>query len=149
MQPDTPARAVRCATSIVDGMRSLDLQVRGGIHTGEIEIKGDDIAGIAVHIAARVAALAAGRQVLVSSTVRDLVAGSNLRFADQGVRALKGIPQKVRLFDTRLGGFRTDISEDQLRGAPTFYRDRDYDWSDRNRERELHDYWRTPYYWGL
>jgi class 3 adenylate cyclase len=84
MQPDTPARAVRCATSIVDGMRSLDLQVRGGIHTGKIEIKGDDIAGIAVHIAARVAALAAGGQVLVSSTVRDLVAGSNLRFADQG-----------------------------------------------------------------
>jgi class 3 adenylate cyclase len=89
---------VRCATSIIDGVRSLDLQVRGGIHTGEIEIKGDDIAGIAVHIAARVAALAQGGQVLVSSTVRDLVAGSNLRFADQGARALKGIPEELRLF---------------------------------------------------
>jgi class 3 adenylate cyclase len=95
---DGPARAVRCATSIIDGVRSLDLQVRGGIHTGEIEIKGDDIAGIAVHIAARVAALAVGGQVLVSNTVRDLVAGSNLRFADQGARTLKGIPEEVRLF---------------------------------------------------
>jgi class 3 adenylate cyclase len=95
---DGPARAVRCATSIIEAVRLLDLQVRGGVHTGEIEIKGDDIAGIAVHIAARVAALAAGGQVLVSSTVRDLVAGSNLRFADQGARALKGIPEEVRLF---------------------------------------------------
>jgi class 3 adenylate cyclase len=95
---DGPARAVRCATSIIEGVRSLDLVVRGGVHTGEIEIKGDDIAGIAVHIAARVAALAEGGQVLVSSTVRDLVAGSNLKFADQGTRALKGIPEEVRLF---------------------------------------------------
>ena len=63
-----------------------------------IEIKGDDIAGIAVHIAARVAALAVGGQVLVSNTVRDLVAGSNLRFVDQGVRTWKGIPEEVRLF---------------------------------------------------
>ena len=96
---DGPARAVRCATSIIEAVRSLDLQVRGGIHTGEIEVTGnDDIGGIAVHIAARVAALAQGGQVLVSSTVRDLVAGSNLRFSDQGSRALKGIPEEVRLF---------------------------------------------------
>jgi class 3 adenylate cyclase len=95
---DGPARAVRCATGIIEAVRSIDLQVRGGIHTGEIEIKGDDIAGIAVHIAARVAALAQGGQVLVSSTVRDLVAGSNLRFADQGARALKGIPEELRLY---------------------------------------------------
>ena len=52
-------------------------------------------------------------------------------------------------YDTSLGGFRTDITEDQIRGAPNFYRDRDYDWSDRQRERELHDYWKAPYYWGI
>jgi class 3 adenylate cyclase len=95
---DGPARAVRCAAAIVAALRALDLEVMAGIHTGEIEIKGEDIAGIAVHIAARVAALATAGQVLVSSTVRDLVAGSNLRFADQGTRALKGIPEEVRLF---------------------------------------------------
>jgi class 3 adenylate cyclase len=95
---DGPARAVRCATSMVESVRSLDLQLRGGVHTGEVETKGDDIGGIAVHIAARIAALAQGGQVLVSSTVRDLVAGSNLRFIDQGARTLKGIPEEVRLY---------------------------------------------------
>jgi hypothetical protein len=59
------------------------------------------------------------------------------------------IPWNKLDYDTRLGGFRTDITEEQLRAAPTFHRDRDYDWSDRERERELHDYWRTPYYWGV
>jgi hypothetical protein len=59
------------------------------------------------------------------------------------------IPWNKLTYDTSLGGYRTDITEGQLRGAPTFYRDRDYDWSDRDRERELHDYWRTPYYWGM
>jgi sporulation protein YlmC with PRC-barrel domain len=58
------------------------------------------------------------------------------------------IPWKKLDYDTSLGGYRTDITEQQLRGAPSFYRDRDYDWSDRSRERELHDYWRAPYYWG-
>ena len=58
------------------------------------------------------------------------------------------IPWRRLEYDTSLGGYRTDITEQQLRGAPEFYRDRDYDWSDRNRERELHDYWRAPYYWG-
>jgi class 3 adenylate cyclase len=95
---DGPARAVRCAAAIVEAVRSLGLEVKTGIHTGEIEIKGEDIAGIAVHIAARIAAVAKGGQVLVSSTVRDLVAGSNLRFADQGARTLKGILEEVRLF---------------------------------------------------
>ncbi len=52
-------------------------------------------------------------------------------------------------YDTSLGGFRTDITEDEIRGAPNFYRDRDFDWSDRQRERELHDYWKAPYYWGI
>jgi hypothetical protein len=59
------------------------------------------------------------------------------------------IPWNKLDYDTSLGGYRTDITEEQLRGAPSFYRDRDYDWSDRDRERELHDYWRTPYYWGI
>src|SRR5215217_1326610 len=95
---DGPARAVRCATAIAQGVRSLDLQVRTGVHTGEIELTGQDIAGIAVHIAARIAAQAQGGQVLVSSTVRDLVAGSGLRFVDEGARSLKGIPDEVRVF---------------------------------------------------
>ena len=95
---DGPARAVRCAAAIVQRLRSLDLQVRCGLHTGEIEMKGKDIAGIAVHIAARIAAQAQGGQVLVSSTVRDLVAGSGLRFVDEGARPLKGISEEVRVF---------------------------------------------------
>jgi class 3 adenylate cyclase len=95
---DGPARAVRCATSIAAAVRSLDLQVRAGVHTGEIEVKAGDIVGIAVHIAARVAAHAQADEVLVSSTVRDLVAGSNLRFADRGAHALKGIAAPVHLF---------------------------------------------------
>ena len=81
---DGPARAVRCASAITGALRKLGVRVRSGVHTGEIEIKGEDIGGIAVHIAARVAALAEGGQVLVSRTVRDLVAGSNLRFKDRG-----------------------------------------------------------------
>jgi class 3 adenylate cyclase len=95
---DGPARAVRCATNMIESVRPLDLQVRSGVHTGEVEVKGDDITGIAVHIAARIAALASGGQVLVSSTVRDLVAGSNIRFVEQGAHALKGIPEALRLF---------------------------------------------------
>jgi class 3 adenylate cyclase len=95
---DGPARAVRCAAAIVKGVHSRGLQVRCGLHTGEIELKGTDIAGIAVHIAARIAAQAQGSQVLVSSTVRDLVAGSGLRFVDEGARSLKGISDEVRVF---------------------------------------------------
>ena len=95
---DGPARAVRCASQIGQAARSLALEVRSGVHTGEIEVKGNDIAGIAVHIAARVASLAQGGQVLVSSTVRDLVSGSGIRFEDQGARMLKGIQEEIRLF---------------------------------------------------
>lgn len=95
---DGPARAVRCAAALVQGAHSLGLQVRCGLHTGEIELTGSDIAGIAVHMAARIAAQAQGDQVLVSSTVRDLVAGSGLRFVDQGAHSLKGIPDEVRIF---------------------------------------------------
>jgi len=95
---DGPARAVRCAAAILQATHSLGLQVRCGLHTGEIELKGTDIAGIAVHIAARIAAQAQGGQVLVSSTVRDLVAGSGLRFVDEGARSLKGLSDEVRVF---------------------------------------------------
>jgi class 3 adenylate cyclase len=95
---DGPARAVRCAAAIVERARSVDLQVRCGLHTGEIELKGTDIAGIAVHIAARISAQAQGGQILVSGTVRDLVAGSGLRFVDEGARFLKGISEEVRVF---------------------------------------------------
>ena len=95
---DGPARAVRCATSICAAVRALGLEVRTGVHTGEIELVGNDIAGIAVHVAARVAALAQGGQVLVSSTVRDLVAGSGLSFRNQGPHELKGLSEPLRLF---------------------------------------------------
>ena len=79
-------------------MRSLGIEVRAGLHAGEIEIASDDVTGIAVHIAARIAAIAQGQQVLVSRTVRDLVAGSNLRFADEGARTLKGLSEEVHVF---------------------------------------------------
>jgi class 3 adenylate cyclase len=95
---DGPARAIRCACSIRERMRGLGLQLRTGLHTGECELVGDGVAGIAVHIAARVAASAAPDEVLVSSTVKDLVAGSQLRFADRGTHRLKGLPDEWRLF---------------------------------------------------
>ena len=95
---DGPARAVRCAAAISDSVRPLGIAVRSGLHTGEIELKRDDIAGIAVHIAARVAGEAEAGETIVSSTVRDLVAGSGLRFEDRGIRALKGLPEEVRLY---------------------------------------------------
>ena len=95
---DGPARAVRCASAIADTMQPLGIAVRGGLHTGEIEVKGDDIGGIAVNIAARVAAMAGPGETLVSSTVRDLVAGSGLRFDDRGRHALKGLPEDVQLY---------------------------------------------------
>ena len=95
---DGPARAVRCACNIRDSITQLGIEVRAGLHTGEIELLGDDIAGIAVHIGARVAAAAQPNEVLVSSTVRDLVAGSAIAFADRGVRVLKGVPGERQLF---------------------------------------------------
>jgi class 3 adenylate cyclase len=79
-------------------MQVLGLEVRCGLHTGEIEVKGEDIAGIAVHIAARIAALAESGQVLVSRTVRDLVAGSNLRLEERGAYVLKGLSESMPLF---------------------------------------------------
>ncbi len=95
---DGPARAVRCATAIRDTVRSLNLEVRCGVHTGECELVGSDIAGIAVHTGARVAALAAPGEVLVSQTVRDLVAGSGLVLEEYGTYTLKGVPNEWRLF---------------------------------------------------
>jgi class 3 adenylate cyclase len=95
---DGPARAVRCATAIIEGARALGLSMRAGSHTGECQLMGDKLAGIAVHIGARVAAHARAGEVLVSSTVKDLVAGSGLKFTDRGVHALKGIAGEWRLF---------------------------------------------------
>ncbi len=95
---DGPARAVRCAQSICEAARQLGLEVRAGCHTGEIELVGDDVGGVAVHIGARVGALAGPSEVLVSSTVKDLVAGSGLAFADRGEHVLKGLPDAWHLY---------------------------------------------------
>ncbi len=95
---DGPQRAIRCAMSIRDAVQSLGIEVRAGLHTGECEIRGDDIGGIAVHIGARVSALAGPNDVLVSSTLRDLVIGSGLVFEDRGAHELKGVPGEWRLF---------------------------------------------------
>jgi class 3 adenylate cyclase len=96
---DGPARAVRCASEITAALRGLGLDVRSGVHTGEVDIKGEDIGGIAVNIAARIAALADSGQVMVSRTVRDLVAGSNLRFEDRGAHALRGLGESMTLYE--------------------------------------------------
>ena len=95
---DGPARGVRCALATREAVRSLGLEIRAGVHTGEIERTGDDVSGIAVHVAARIASEAEGGEVLVSATVKDLVAGSGLEFEDRGLRALKGVPQEWKLF---------------------------------------------------
>jgi class 3 adenylate cyclase len=95
---DGPARAVRAAGAIGDALRPLGLRIRAGLHTGECEVIAGKLGGIAVHIGARVAAIAAPDEVLVSSTVRDLVAGSGLRFQDRGVQNLRGVPGEWRLF---------------------------------------------------
>ena len=95
---DGPARAVRCACTISNGVRALGLEIRAGLHTGECELIGDKLGGIAVHTGARVAAQASSGEVLVSSTVKDLVAGSGLSFQNRGVQSLKGIPGEWRLF---------------------------------------------------
>jgi class 3 adenylate cyclase len=95
---DGPARAVRCAQAIVHGVRELGIDVRSGLHTGECELADGKVTGIAVHTGARVAGYAGPGEVLVSSTVRDLVAGSGLEFEDRGVHELKGIPGEWRLY---------------------------------------------------
>jgi len=95
---DGPARAIRCAQSMTDAVKPLGIDIRVGLHTGEVELVGDDVAGIAVHIAARVGALAGPSEVLVSGTVKDLVAGSGIAFIERGEHVLKGIPDQWRLF---------------------------------------------------
>jgi class 3 adenylate cyclase len=95
---DGPARGIRCACAIREAVTTLGINIRAGLHTGECELMGEKIGGIAVHLGARVAAKAQPGEVLVSSTVKDLVAGSGLRFTDRGVHTLKGIPGEWRLF---------------------------------------------------
>jgi class 3 adenylate cyclase len=95
---DGPARAIHCAAAITKAVRDVGVDVRAGLHTGECEVRGDDLGGLAVHIAARVATLAAPGGVLVSGTVKDLVAGSGIQFEDRGEHELKGVPGTWRLF---------------------------------------------------
>jgi class 3 adenylate cyclase len=95
---DGPQRAIRCAMAIRDAVQALGIEVRAGLHTGECEVRGDDIGGIGVHIGARVSALAGPNDVLVSSTLRDLVIGSGLEFEERGTHELKGVPGEWRLF---------------------------------------------------
>jgi class 3 adenylate cyclase len=111
---DGPARAIRCAAAIRDQMPNhAGVHVRAGLHTGECEIIGDDVGGLAVHIAARVAALAQADEVLVSSTVRDLVVGSEIAFADRGSHTLKGAPDQWHLLAV------VDSARDSKVGTPT------------------------------
>ena len=95
---DGPARGVRCACAVAEEIRPLGIDVRAGLHTGECEMMGDDVGGIAVHIGARVASLAGAGEVLVSRTVKDLVADSGLRFTDRGSQALKGVPGEWQIY---------------------------------------------------
>ncbi len=111
---DGPTRAVLCATALADRMPQIGLDVRSGLHTGECVRRGDDIGGIAVHIAARIAAKANAREVLVSNTVKDLVYGSGITFKDQGAHMLKGVPGQWSLFSP-IG--RHDPVEDALTAA--------------------------------
>jgi DNA-binding NarL/FixJ family response regulator len=95
---DAPARGIRCALAIRDQLRAIGIQVRVGLHAGEVELRGNDVGGIAVHIGARVTALASAGNVVVSSTVKDLVAGSGIGFLDLGGHALKGVPGRWQVF---------------------------------------------------
>ncbi len=98
---DGPARAIRCACAVADAVRELGLEIRAGLHTGEVELGSDRPRGVAIHIGARVAAQAGPGEVLVSSTVKDLVAGSGISFDERGVAELKGVPGEWRLFGAR------------------------------------------------
>jgi class 3 adenylate cyclase len=95
---DGPAKAIRCARAIVEEVRPLGLEVRAGVHTGECERRGDDLGGLAVHIGARIGAVAGPGEVMVSSTVKELVVGSGIEFADRGAATLKGVPGEWRLY---------------------------------------------------
>ena len=95
---DAPTRAIRCAVAIRDELRALDIDVRIGMHSGEVELRGNDVGGIAVNIGSRVAGVGSAGEILVSSTVRDLVSGSGIGFEDRGDHELKGVPERWRLF---------------------------------------------------
>jgi class 3 adenylate cyclase len=95
---DGPARAIRCAASVAEGMRTLGIEIRAGLHTGECEVMNGDVGGLAVHIGARVMSCAGPSEVLVSNTVKDLVVGSGIEFEDRGNHDLKGVPGEWRLF---------------------------------------------------
>jgi class 3 adenylate cyclase len=95
---DGPARGVRCAEAVRDAVAELEIELRAGLHVGECELRDDDVGGLAVHIGARIAGLARPGEILVSRTVRDLVAGSGLRFAERGEQELKGVPERWPLY---------------------------------------------------
>ena len=95
---DGPGRAIRCALAISSAVKPLGLEVRAGLHTGEVELMGDNIGGIAVHIAARISAEAVAGEVVVSSTTKDLVSGSEITFDSRGSKPLKGVPGEWALF---------------------------------------------------
>lgn len=95
---DGPTRAIRCALAVVTAAHQLGIEIRAGLHTGEIETRGEDVAGIAVHLAARVATLSGPSEVVVSRTVKDLVAGSDMSFEDRGIHQLKGIPDGWQIY---------------------------------------------------
>jgi class 3 adenylate cyclase len=105
---DAPVPALRASAAVVAGVAPLGVEIRVGLHAGEVELEGNEVAGVAVHLAARVMAQAGPRQVLVSSTVRDLVAGSGLGFVDLGVRKLKGFAERWRLFALDLATVQSD-----------------------------------------
>jgi pimeloyl-ACP methyl ester carboxylesterase len=107
---DGPGRAIRCATTLRDAVRTLGIAIRAGLHTGECEMVGDDVGGIAVHLGARVLEHAAPGEVLVSHTVKDLVAGAGFRFTDRGARTLKGIPGEWHLFAVEGGRSQAAVS---------------------------------------
>jgi class 3 adenylate cyclase len=101
---NSPARAVRCVQAIAAAVAPLGISLRSGIHTGEIYLKGNEISGVAAHIAARIAAMAQPGETVVSRTVRDLAVGSGLNFEDRGVHLLRGVPEEIRLYAMRLAG---------------------------------------------
>jgi class 3 adenylate cyclase len=113
---DGPARAVACASAIRDRLPRLGISIRAGVHTGECEIVGDDLAGVAVNIAARVSGLAGPNEVLVSQTVKDLIYGSEIELEDRGLAELKGVPETWHLFAASRAGGRTRI-QPAVRGA--------------------------------
>jgi class 3 adenylate cyclase len=100
---DGPVRALRCAKAIVDSVDTLGIEVRAGLHTGECEVIDNKVGGLAVNIGARICGLARPSEVLASQTVKDLVAGSGLRFDDRGAHQLKGVPGEWRLFALQVG----------------------------------------------